>query len=701
MRSRRRHQKRIQSQSLKHPCADLAALWGSRILLDLGCWKSFFNAGFHDNRELMLATVQLDQLDDEISKNALLQEIKNVSDRLEAITPEICTTFQQNIRNLEKTLGFSKTESRILEFAVVLESHAGLNAISDKLGSLATSGVIEVLSIVLDLPIDKVKQALSTTSPLACSGILSLSQNGMQYLDQKLVLLDELSENLFLSHSNTLDMLKSYFYKARAGDLVQSDYDYLSEDYYLIKQYLTTALKAHTSGVNILIHGKPGTGKTELVKVLAQDLAVNLYEISVTDDEGGSLKCDRRFTSYQLSQQILANNKKALIMFDEVEDVFPDTEVMLFGGRASDNYNKAWINRLLEQNKVPALWISNKIDQIDPAYIRRFDYVLKIESPPRRVRQRILSKYLNNLPVSDDWIEAAAMNEALVPALVARASRVVRSIGDDNSLQTEKSLERVLNNTLRAMGYTSQIVTDKQTILKYRLDVLSPDKDVERLVAGLKKYRQGRLCLYGPPGTGKSALGQYIAYELEQPLIVKRASDLLDKYVGNTEMKIAEMFWQASQEQAVLLLDEADSFLRDRTLANSSWEVTQVNELLTQMEGFTGLFVCSTNLMENLDDAALRRFDFKIRLDYLLPEQSWQLFCQVLDGQDQAELHDLTKQKLAQYDNLTPGDYANVVRQCRLTDEPLEVATLLQKLGAESLFKKGQHHKAIGFMAQL
>ena len=82
------------------------------------------------------------------------------------------------------------------------------------------------------------------------------------------------------------------------------------------------------------------------------------------------------------------------------------------------------------------------------------------------------------------------------------------------------------------------------------------------------------------------------------------------------------MFREAATEKAVLLLDEADSFLADRKSARSSWEVTQVNEILQQMENFSGVFICATNLVTSLDAAALRRFTFKIKflpLD-LLPQ---------------------------------------------------------------------------------
>ena len=132
-------------------------------------------------------------------------------------------------------------------------------------------------------------------------------------------------------------------------------------------------------------------------------------------------------------------------------------------------------------------------------------------------------------------------------------------------------------------------------------------------------------------------------------------------YVGESEKNIAEMFEQARKEEAVLLLDEADSFLRDRKGAHRNWEVTQVNELLTQMEAYTGIFICSTNLMDDLDTASLRRFDLKIKLDYLKPDQAWTLFRQVVKEQGgRLTQPSKWKQQLSYYHNLTPGDFATI-----------------------------------------
>lgn len=176
--------------------------------------------------------------------------------------------------------------------------------------------------------------------------------------------------------------------------------------------------------------------------------------------------------------------------------------------------------------------------------------------------------------------------------------------------------------------------------------------------------------------------------------MVKRASDLLDMYVGQTEQRIAAMFDDARQRDAVLVLDEADSFLRDRRGAHRSWEVTQVNELLTQMEAFDGIFVATTNLMDSLDAASLRRFPWKIRFDWLKPGQCWGLFVQEF-ARLGGDLDEATgwKEHVLQLDHLAPGDIAAVVRQYELWDETPSAREFYRRLVAE-MAAKADHDEA-------
>ena len=180
-------------------------------------------------------------------------------------------------------------------------------------------------------------------------------------------------------------------------------------------------------------------------------------------------------------------------------------------------------------------------------------------------------------------------------------------------------------------------------------------------------------------------------------LLVRRASDILGPYVGETEQNLARMFAEARQEKAILLLDEADSFLQDRKGAQRSWEITLVNEMLTQMEAFPGIFIASTNLLDTLDAAALRRFDLKVRFGFLRRDQALLLF-EDLAGALGLALDPGARAALDAVGHLTPGDFAAVAQQARFSPVA-SAADLARRLGAESVLKPESRRKAMGFAA--
>ena len=224
---------------------------------------------------------------------------------------------------------------------------------------------------------------------------------------------------------------------------------------------------------------------------------------------------------------------------------------------------------------------------------------------------------------------------------------------------------------------------------------MNTSADLTAIAARLQQHPSARLCLYGPPGTGKTAFAHWLAAELGKPIMVKKASELLSPYLGMTEKNIARSFEDAADDGAVLVIDEVDSFLQDRNHAQRSWEVTQVNEFLTRIEAFNGILVASTNLVDRLDAASLRRFDLKLHFDYLRPEQACRLFaahCRKLGlGEPTGE----QQSAAARLQAVTPGDFAAVARRHHF--EPIHSpAELMERLNEEIQHKMPKLRR-IGF----
>lgn len=213
-----------------------------------------------------------------------------------------------------------------------------------------------------------------------------------------------------------------------------------------------------------------------------------------------------------------------------------------------------------------------------------------------------------------------------------------------------------MRNTMLAQGHPvpDDAVPDPQDRV-YDVDWVNADVDPRVLAQNLRRVGAGRMFMHGAPGTGKTAYARWLADTVKKPLHVKRASDILSAFVGDNERNIASAFRIAKRDGAVLLIDEIDTFLLDRRAAQRHWEVSLVNEMLTQMECHDG-----------------RQ-------------------CAVLGiGEPEAEL----EQYMGRLNGLVPGDFATVARRSRLSAiaAPRAFVTAL----AEECALKGDQ-RTIGF----
>jgi transitional endoplasmic reticulum ATPase len=611
----------------------------------------------------------------------------------EALHPP--TPLHKNCQRLRDIVGLTAADAAILELAVSVHAVRSLDDASDLMEQMNHSGLTQALAEILNLPLEHVIVALSAQGLLAKSGLVKVDHNTV-LLRGKLDLIGaKFANSLAGTESDLITLLRGIVNRSAPAQLSMNDFGHATKSTDIILPYLRRAKCESRPGVNILLFGPPGTGKTELVKAMAHQLGLELFEVAYEDDDGDPVNAEYRLRAYRVAQCFFGK-QQSMLLFDEIEDVFNDCDG-LFAGPSTAQKRKAWINRSLETNSIPTVWVSNSIARMDRAILRRFDIVMELPVPPFQKRLQISTEACADL-LPSGAIERIARSEILSPAVVARATSVIRLIKDDLGVaHCAEAVERLIDGTLEAQCHQPlrrQNATQSPDI--YDPAFISVDTDLASVAQGLKSTKSGRLCLYGPPGTGKTAFGRWLAQEMDVPLLVKRGSDLLGKYVGENEQNVAHAFAQAARDGAILLIDEVDSFLRDRRDAQRSWESSLVNEMLTQMEAFDGIFIASTNLMDNLDQASLRRFDLKVKFGYLHPDQAASLFLRYCQAMDIVTTDEQDLQRLRQIGQLTPGDFAAVRRRARF--HPIKsAAEFVTALQGECSVKEPQSRR-IGFV---
>ena len=669
----------------------ITQLWMLRILVPLCGHKTFvMRNGFSEDRVARLLGLGewLDNNDLDFDTAAVRTQLRELHVAGEARAAALAThqELRANMARLSQLAGLSEVDCRILEFAALIRHDRMLDDCADTLGYLSSLNVVDTLATVLALDRAAVHSALSSQGVLARSGLLSIDRSGNSYLRGKLDLLsDSFADMILGGEADPMALLRDMVSPSAPPQLTLADYVHIDASLTLLRPYLEQVLAGKRVGVNIFLYGAPGTGKSELARALAAALECELFDVASEDSDGDPVLGERRLRAYRAAQSFFGQ-RKAMILFDEVEDVFNDGDSM-FGRKSTAQKRKAWLNRTLEQNVVPALWLSNSIDGIDAAFLRRFDMVIEMPVPPRSQRERIVREACAGV-LDDAAIRRIAASPSLAPAVVSRAAEVVRTIGGElGTGGAGRAVEFLIDQSLQAQGHTPLRCGEAASLpAEYDAALLHADTDMLQLADGLAATRTGRLCLYGPPGTGKTAYGRWLAERLEMPLLLYAASDLMSKWVGESEKNIAAAFRRAENENGLLLIDEVDSFLQDRAGARQSWEVSMVNEMLTRMETFSGVFIASTNLMAGLDPAALRRFDLKVCFNFLRPEQALLLLERYLASLKLAPAAAEDIGQLRSLRNITPGDFAAVMRQNRF--RPIvSAAALVRALGQECALK--------------
>ena len=477
----------------------------------------------------------------------------------------------------------------------------------------------------------------------------------------------------FLSGMTDEPLSNSYFEKDTEEALPWSDYaDLTAKHGAILKRMLSS-----DHPVNILLYGAPGTGKTSFARTLAKEVGKTCFRISQNTNGRGGKTCsspDFRFGALQVcDSQVEPQN--SLIVVDEADDMLKGRNMgffFLFGVDEETTGDKGLLNTVLDTMKTSTIWITNTpAKALDSSSRRRFDYSICFEPLNSEQRKRI---WRNN-------IARLNMGRLFTGKMLERFSTVY-PVSAGGIAQTLENLQKLDPRRKEISGLVEQLMKPHCELLGIKLadDKLLPSKDysleglnirgdvqLDRIVEAIRTFQHQKpgqdadrprmnLLLSGPPGTGKTEFVKYLGFVLDTKINVKMGSDLLSMWVGGTEQNIKQAFAEAEAEHAILFLDELDGLVQSRTTARNRWEVTQVNELLYQMENFNGVMIGATNFIQNLDQAIMRRFTFKLEFNFLDNEGKKLFFERMFH----TSLSEEETCRLEEISSLAPGDFRTV-----------------------------------------
>ncbi|MBK4735237.1 AAA family ATPase [Noviherbaspirillum pedocola] len=602
--------------------------------------------------------------------------------------------MQSNVRHLQESFALTEAETRILLLAACLDH--SVFAFRYLRLERPVSKVHRAIAAAIDMPLEPVIAALKESGALMQSGLFENLADGTTAL-RDLLELSRFGQRVFtLPHARRADLFDALLEPLPApADAQALQWPALAAQQRTVQAVLETALAHAEAGVNILLYGPPGTGKTEFAKQLALSIGCRAYEVACRD--GAEASRGQRLCSLRTAQSLLGNAQSALLVLDEAEDVFLDQGQS--GAAAPRIGSKAWMNRLLETNPHPVIWITNSIAEIDQAYRRRFTFCIRFDVPELAVRRQIAQRHLQPLGVSEATIDRIARRSGLSPALIASSAKVAHLAAGKAGTHEEVALCYLDSQgemmRARAMRRTPHIVTRFDTAYLQIGGRFTP----EQIIDAIARHGRGTALMSGPPGTGKTQLASRIAERLERELLYYSASDVNSKWFGESEQQVAEMFTSCDPERQMVFLDEAETLLSDRASAMHRASEAVTAEFLRQLESFDGVFLCATNHGRSIDSALMRRFVFRLEFKPLSCAQREQMLRELIDWPVQQELPRSAMRELESLEGLTPGDFANVKKRFALLGLQAELDAWLIELRQEWEAKPDDAQgRAIGFV---
>ena len=384
----------------------------------------------------------------------------------------------------------------------------------------------------------------------------------------------------------------------------------------------------------VLLHGPPGTGKTLIAKAVANEVDATFLTVS-----GPEIMSKYKGESEERLREVFeeaAEDAPAIVFFDEVDSIAPkredggDVESRVVGQLLS------LMDGLDARGDVIVIGATNRVDALDVALRRggRFDREIEIGVPGEVGRREILDVHTRRMPLADDVDvdKLASRTHGFVGADLESLAKEAAMTALRRARHGDSQLDRI--EITRADFESAMASVEPSAMREYVAETPSTDfDDVGGLAAAKTQLEQAvtwplmygplfdaadtapaaGVLLHGPPGTGKTLLARAIAGESEVNFIQVQGPELLDRYVGESEKAVREVFERARQAApAIVFFDEIDAIAGDRDSFGSDSGVGDrvVSQLLTELDRLSDnpnlVVLAATNRRDSLDPALLR-----------------------------------------------------------------------------------------------
>ena len=338
--------------------------------------------------------------------------LKSAKRALAGTQPDL---LARRLRGLAGEMGLNRADLAILDLLVRYNTSPAVEAMVDdfgaRFGRRSAPPYINIrhspLPQLLGLARSETLLRLADDAPLAASGLVSIDDDG------DLVAMNRLRRLAAAPGRADSDMRGLLLDPAPPTELVWSDFDHIAEDREHARALAEGALRSGVRGVNILLYGPPGAGKTEFSRALAARIGAPLYAVGEADCNGGEPTGRERLMELRFAQRLAAAGRRPLLLFDEMDDLLGGDGIERalfrgFGGRRAER-STVYLHRLIEGAHTPTLWTLNDPTACSQAVLRRMTFALEMRVPPPRVRARIWARQLERHGIEAGAAEARAL----------------------------------------------------------------------------------------------------------------------------------------------------------------------------------------------------------------------------------------------------------------------------------------------------